>query len=172
MPYGPVMRCGCATKDATASWSSSGSSPSVPAHLSPPSAISTTALPLRPARRLSRWLPATAARAVRPSASAGASRSCSGGRPAEPASGPGEPVRIPSRPAEVDGNAGSAQRREEGAQRGHIGEQVAGDPERLGAADVRLAVVDEHGPGRADAQVVQCMLVDLGVRLEQVELAA
>ena len=39
--------------------------------------------PLRPARRLSRWLPGTAARAVRPSASAGVSRSCSGARPAE-----------------------------------------------------------------------------------------
>jgi hypothetical protein len=87
MPYGPVMRCGCVTKDANASWSSSGSSPSGPAHLLPPSAISTIALPLRPARRLSRWLPATAARAVRPSASAGVSRSCSGGRPAEPVSG-------------------------------------------------------------------------------------
>ena len=43
--------------------------------------------PLRPARRLSRWLSATAARAVRPSASAEVSRSCSGGRPAEPDSG-------------------------------------------------------------------------------------
>jgi hypothetical protein len=49
---------------------------------------------------------------------------------------------------------------------------VAGNPERLGAADVRLAVVDEHGLGGADAQVVQYVLVDLGVRLEQVEFAA
>jgi hypothetical protein len=49
---------------------------------------------------------------------------------------------------------------------------VAGDAERLGAADVRLAVVDEHGVGDADAQVVQHVLVDLGVRLEQAELAA
>ena len=51
--------------------------------LLPPGAIPTTALPLRRARRLWRWLPATAARAVRPSASAEVSRSCSGGRPGE-----------------------------------------------------------------------------------------
>src|ERR1022692_4824133 len=60
---------------------------SVPAHLLPSSAISTTALPLRPASRRSWWLPATAAWAVRPSASAEGSRSCSGGRPTEPVSG-------------------------------------------------------------------------------------
>ena len=87
MPCGPVTRCGCEAKDVNASWSSSRSSPSASAHRLPPHAISTTALPLRPARRPSRWLPATAARAVRPSASAGVSRSCSGGRPAEPVSG-------------------------------------------------------------------------------------
>ncbi len=89
MRDGPAMRCGCATTDANASWSSSGSSPSVSAHPLPPSVTSTTVLPLRPARRLSRWLSATAARAVRPSASAEVSRSCSGGRPAEPDSGCG-----------------------------------------------------------------------------------
>jgi hypothetical protein len=50
------------------------------------------------------------------------------------------------------------ERGEEGAQRGHVGEQVAGDAECLGAADVRLAVVDEHGVGDADAQVVQHVL--------------
>jgi hypothetical protein len=83
MRSGPVMRCGCAKRDANASWSSCGSSPNVPAHLLPLSATSTTARPLHHARRLSRWLRATAARGVRPSASAVKSRSCSGGRPAE-----------------------------------------------------------------------------------------
>ena len=37
---------------------------------------------------------------------------------------------------------------------------------------VDLAVVDEHGPGRRDAQVVQHMPEDLGVRLDQAKLAA
>jgi len=83
MPCGPVMRCGCAATDVNASWSSSRSSPSVSVRRLPPGATSTTALPLRPARRLSRWLSGTAALAGRPSASAGASRSCSGGRPAD-----------------------------------------------------------------------------------------
>jgi hypothetical protein len=87
MSYGPVTRCGCVAKDVNASWSSSRSSPSVSAHPSPLGAISTTALPLRHARRLCRWLSATAARAVRLNASAGASSGCSGGRPAEPVSG-------------------------------------------------------------------------------------
>ena len=83
MRSGPVMRCGCAKRDANASWSSCGSSPNVPAHLLPPSATSTTVRPFHHARRLSRWLRATAARGVRPSASAVESRSCSGGQPAE-----------------------------------------------------------------------------------------
>ena len=83
MRSGPVMRCGCAKRDANASWSSCGSSPNVPAHLLPPSATSTTVRPLHHARRLSRWLRATAARGVRPSASAVESRSCPGGQPAE-----------------------------------------------------------------------------------------
>ena len=83
MRSGPVMRCGCAKRDANASWSSCGSSPNVPAHLLPPSATSTTARPFHHARRLSRWLRATAARGVRPSASAVESRSCPGGQPAE-----------------------------------------------------------------------------------------
>jgi hypothetical protein len=87
MSYGPVMRCGCVAKDVNASWSSSRSSPSVSAHPLPLGAISTTVLPLRPARRLCRWLSATAVRAVRLNASAGASSGCSGGRPAEPVSG-------------------------------------------------------------------------------------
>jgi len=94
MPYGPVMRCGCAAKDVTASWSSSRSSPSASAHPLPPRATSITALPRRPARRPSRWLPGTAAPAVRPSASAGASRSCSDGRPAEPVSGRAAKTRL------------------------------------------------------------------------------
>jgi hypothetical protein len=84
IPYGPAMRCGCVTKDVSASWSFSGSSPSGPAHRLPSNVISTIALPRRLARSRSRWLSATAARAVRPSASAGVSRSCSGGQPAEP----------------------------------------------------------------------------------------
>jgi hypothetical protein len=82
MPYGPVTRCGCGARNVTASLSSSRSSPSESAHRLPPRATSITALPLRPARRLSRWLPGPAVRAVRPSANAAVSTSCSGGQPA------------------------------------------------------------------------------------------
>src|SRR5271163_307300 len=77
------MRYGYATTGANASWSSSASSPSVSVRRWPPNATSTTALPRRPARRRSRWRYATAARAVRPSASAAVSRSCSGDRRAD-----------------------------------------------------------------------------------------
>ena len=96
MPYGPVTRFGCAAKDVNASWSSSRSSPSVSAQPLRPRAMSITALPLRPARRLSRWLPGPGVRAVRPNASAGVSRSCSGGRPAEPGARQG-PAAAPGR---------------------------------------------------------------------------
>ena len=106
------MRCGCATKDASASWSSTGSSPSVPAHLLPPGAISTTALPLRPVRRLSWWLRATAARAVRPSASAEVSRSCSGGRPGERFPGGVPPQRNISLAAETTPRGNHPRQRE------------------------------------------------------------
>src|SRR5579863_3848931 len=49
---------------------------------------------------------------------------------------------------------------------------MASDAERLRAADVGLAVVDEHSFGGADTQVVQRVPVDLGLRLEQAEFAA
>jgi hypothetical protein len=88
----PVMRCGCARKDANASWSSPGLSPSGPAPPWPPSATSTTARPRRGARRGSRSRRASAAPAVRPSASAAVSTSCSDGRPADLRSADLEPV--------------------------------------------------------------------------------
>ena len=134
MPYGPVMRCGCAAKDVNASWLSSRLSPSVSAHRGPPRATSTTALPFCPARRLSRWLFGTAARAVRPSASAGVSRSCSGGRPAEPVSGraakTGLPRRTDVRACGIT-HASSAATRACRAERAAVGSTLASCPRHL-----------------------------------------
>jgi len=84
MRSGLVTKCGCAKTGTNASWSSCGSSPSGSARLLPPSAIPTTARPVRRARKLPRWLCAIAAQAVRPNATGAVSRNCSGGRPAEP----------------------------------------------------------------------------------------
>jgi hypothetical protein len=135
MPCGPVTRCGCAARDANASWSSSRSSPSGSARRLPSRATSTTALPLRPVRRRSRWLPGTAVRAVRPSASAAVSTSCSGARPAERTSG-ASPDDCGSYRNDKDGDRyqqdrdGTAQARDDEDVAGAVclGPQMAGDP--------------------------------------------